>query len=396
MAALLVRLVQLTAACAPAAPAPARFSSLTLVGEMWERGTWSALDAQGHEIGPPLKRGDPNATLIASPRESPDLLSLSKTAVLCSANDTVMSSSDGGRSWRRHGGNPSLGSGYVPAPHWLKENESSVLLMDVEPVAAYIEGCYPDPSNCTEVRTVVADASRQYTDWGLSPEGVPAAVTAVGRKGPNVWRGLPKESALLCTSCGGGQQLPDGTYVYLVVVQFGPIWQTQPVVDKSKRAACCNNSVASFTSPDGLEWTYTATVGLYDETRIYQEGPNECDVVLLKDKKTLWAAMRTDGGDGVPSHRTLPFLSSTSTDGGKSVSDAFSFCLDEAHTTGTTPCVLPRLSHCAEFAAVVQSDAIAPRHAVLPAPGDRPRQRRAAADCRPPGCRPLDQYRWFR
>jgi hypothetical protein len=28
--------------------------------------------------------------------------------------------------------------------------------------------------------------------------------------------------------------------------------------------------------------------------------------------------MRTDGGDGVPSHRTLPFLSSTSSDGGRS------------------------------------------------------------------------------
>eukprot|EP01046_Picozoa_sp_COSAG06_P002559 COSAG06_NODE_91_length_24730_cov_26.482603_17_plen_84_part_00 len=49
--------------------------------------------------------------------------------------------------------------------------------------------------------------------------------------------------------------------------------------------------------------------------RIYQEGPNECDVVLLKDQKTLWAVMRVDGGDGTPSHRTLPFLASTSTDG---------------------------------------------------------------------------------
>ena len=41
-----------------------------------------------------------------------------------------------------------------------------------------------------------------------------------------------------------------------------------------------------------------AAVGAYDETRIYQEGPNECDVVLLNDKKTLWAVMRVDGGDG--------------------------------------------------------------------------------------------------
>jgi hypothetical protein len=40
--------------------------------------------------------------------------------------------------------------------------------------------------------------------------------------------------------------------------------------------------------------------------------------VLLKDQKTLWAVMRVDGGDGTPSHRTLPFLASTSTDGGVS------------------------------------------------------------------------------
>eukprot|EP01047_Picozoa_sp_COSAG01_P048095 COSAG01_NODE_4654_length_4843_cov_125.531395_4_plen_94_part_00 len=90
---------------------------------------------------------------------------------------------------------------------------------------------------------------------------------------------------MLCTSCGGGAQLSDGSYVYLAVVQFGPIWQTQPVVDKSKRAVYCNNSVAAFTSTDGLNWRYTAAVGLYDEARIYQEGPNECDVVLLKDNR---------------------------------------------------------------------------------------------------------------
>ena len=81
---------------------------------------------------------------------------------------------------------------------------------------------------------------------------------------------------------------------------------------------CCNNSVVAFTSKDTLTWSYSATVGAYDPARVYQEGPNECDVVLLKDKKTLWAVMRVDGGDGTPSHRTLPFLASTSTDGGGS------------------------------------------------------------------------------
>ena len=46
---------------------------------------------------------------------------------------------------------------------------------------------------------------------------------------------------------------------------------------------------------------------------VAQEGPNECALVLLRDKKTLWSVMRVDGGDGFPHGRTKPFLSSTST-----------------------------------------------------------------------------------
>jgi hypothetical protein len=43
---------------------------------------------------------------------------------------------------------------------------------------------------------------------------------------------------------------------------------------------CCNNSVASFTSKDGLSWHYSATVYSYDPSRIYQEGASENDVLL--------------------------------------------------------------------------------------------------------------------
>ena len=273
-----------------AAPA-ATFSSVTLVGERWDNGEWGELDAHGHMVGPPLKRTDPKAQLIASPRESPDLLVLSETTVICTANDSVFASTDAGRSWTRAEGHEhTLGSGYVPSPEWLRQNESAIRsrFMEVQPVRAYVEGCYPDPINCSEVTTVTADPAKPYVDWGLSASGdTPKAFHTVGRKAPNVWRGLPKGVTMMCTSCGGGAQLADGSFVYLAVVQYGPIWQTQPVVDKSKRAPCCNNSVVSFVSIDGLDWEFTATVGLYDEQRIYQEGPNECDVVLLKDNNTL-------------------------------------------------------------------------------------------------------------
>ena len=51
--------------------------------------------------------------------------------------------------------------------------------------------------------------------------------------------------------------------------------------------------VASFASDDGLAWHYTATVAQYDPRRVYQEGANENDLVLLKDSRTLFAVMRT-------------------------------------------------------------------------------------------------------
>ena len=41
---------------------------------------------------------------------------------------------------------------------------------------------------------------------------------------------------------------------------------------------------------------------------ISQEGPNENDVVLLKDGVTLLCVMRIDGGDGVPNHTHVPYL----------------------------------------------------------------------------------------
>ena len=104
-------------------------------------------------------------------------------------------------------------------------------------------------------------------------------------------------------------QLPDGSFVFLVAVQHV----------RSTDYNCCQGSVWAFTSPQGLAWTYSATVALYPTSRrVYQEGFSENAVVLLKDNKTLWTVIRTDSADGQPSHRTLPFLSSTSTDFGHS------------------------------------------------------------------------------
>lgn len=139
--------------------------------------------------------------------------------------------------------------------------------MDVQPIEAFLEGCYPPGPGkvCQLATSVTATANWSYVDWGMAAN-IPQARRTVGRKQPNTWSGLPAPVSELCTTCGGGTQLPDGSYVFLVVVEYG---HDCPYTD------CCN-SVVAFTSADGLSWHYTADVGSYNHTRVYQEGPNEC------------------------------------------------------------------------------------------------------------------------
>ena len=101
------------------------FSSLTLVGERWNNGQWQRLNPNGTIVGnfelPMLQRGDPGAELIISPRQSPGLLALSASMVLCSANDTTQISTDGGRSWERSPGHDVQLPPSIPAPEWMKQ-----------------------------------------------------------------------------------------------------------------------------------------------------------------------------------------------------------------------------------------------------------------------------------
>lgn len=297
----------------PARTAATKFGSLTLVGERWNNGEWARLGADGKVVGPmTLKRGDDGAVLISSPRQSPVLLALSTSVVVCGANDTAFISSDGGRSWARYVGHDVGLPPSVPAPRWMKREHPGAVFMDVQPIDAYLPGCYKAGPQCEPANSVTAAINRQYTDWIMSANSTPVARRGVGRAQPNTWGGLPTAVAELCTECGGGVQLLDGSYIFLAVVQFG---SSCPYTDE------CNNVVA-FASKDGMQWNYTSTVGAYDVTRVYQEGPNECDIALLRDNKTLWAVMRVDGGDGHPSHRTLPMLHATSTDSGRTWSKA--------------------------------------------------------------------------
>ena len=120
-------------------------------------------------------------------------------------------SAGSGRSWARAAGGSASVPPSIAAPAWLNASRT----MDVQPVPAYPRGCGPpDPVNCTLVTSVTAAPQKPYLDWKLDASGVPAAVISHGRaRGPNVWKGLPKSVSMMCTSCGGGTQLADGSYL---------------------------------------------------------------------------------------------------------------------------------------------------------------------------------------
>lgn len=301
-------------ATAPRPPdrAAVSFDTLTLVGEQWYGGSWGKLDSKGVQIpgtcgdagSKPCTRGEPEVVMMDCPRSSAAILALSPTAVVSMANDTAQVSTDGGRSWSRYPGEDraDIYDPYIPAPTWL----TGTAFMDVEPVDAYVPSC-ATPAGCVPASPVTAAADRVYLDWGLSSGGVPVRSFSYGRKqGANVWH-VPAPVSFFSTSSCGGTQLPDGSFVHLAALQY-----TDP-----RSGPCCNNSVASFVSDDGLEWHYASTVASYEPSRVYQEGFSENDLVLLKDNRTLWSVIRSDSCDGEPSHRTLPFLTSRSTDRGR-------------------------------------------------------------------------------
>ena len=74
-------------------------------------------------------------------------------------------------------------------------------------------------------------------------------------------------------------------------------------------------SVTAFRSRDGYSWEFAGTIldaaGLPES----EEGPNQNDLVLLRDNRTLMCVLRVDSGEG-PSMRYEPLMRSFSTDMG--------------------------------------------------------------------------------
>ena len=290
-----------------AAASQVTFSALTNLGDFWG----------GYHI-------TTNGVVEVCPRSPPNLLPFSDDLLLCSANGTMLITKDGGRSWERSGLPEELNPS-IPPPPWRErvgepgeKTMGKAVWVDVNPVNVYL--CdYPGKPACataTPPPAIVAPDNHSYCDWGISDKtGLPDVFCFKGR-GPghtNVWSGLPHYVSEFCTDCGQGVQLADGTFVFIVTVRFGPDWDSN---NHKKAAPCCNSSVATFRSTDGLDWRFSSMAFTFDPSAGYEEGPNELALVLLKDKTTLWAVARVDAGDGQPHGYTKPLWATTSKDGG--------------------------------------------------------------------------------
>jgi hypothetical protein len=99
------------------------------------------------------------------------------------------------------------------------------------------------------------------------------------------------------------------------------IWWGGEHANPNPKLAKAATSVVAFRSSDGLTWDYAGTIVDAAQASESEEGPNENDVSLLADGKTILCVVRLDAGDGPVSRPYLPYAKSTSTDGGRTWSN---------------------------------------------------------------------------
>jgi hypothetical protein len=156
-------LVCLLALALPAAiaaeEAAVTFSTLTNVGDFWG----------GYHL-------TVNGVVEVCPRSPPNLLPFTEDTLLCTANGTMMLTTDGGRSWN-HSGLSEVMRPFLPPPKWMqrigpagKPTTAAATWVGVNPVGTYI--CdYPKLGPCDRTADpplpIVGEANHSYCDWGL-------------------------------------------------------------------------------------------------------------------------------------------------------------------------------------------------------------------------------------
>ena len=257
-----------------------------------------------------FNRADPVATSF--PAVDPD-----DALVLCGSNadDMLMISTDGGRSFARH-------------VQWVNGHVSSSL-PHIQDIANNLVG------GGNRRRTTRGDGVPQgyqkhpfHGPWVTNRTGILTAdqiartVTFHTDETPDTqahWSAPPHELVMFSLGAGGVTPLDRTGHNFLATAALR--YGTRGLPGRDHRGQCCNNSVVAFATTDGgKHWAFRSTIASKESINAAGwpslEGPNENDVVLLADNVTIFSIIRKDGGDGYPSHPHAPYLLAKSTDRG--------------------------------------------------------------------------------
>jgi hypothetical protein len=134
------------------------------------------------------------------------------------------------------------------------------------------------------------------------------------------WEAPPQGSMVLFSPGSGGAVAMDNTGNNYIATPW--VWYGDAPLPKTAGAMCCNGSVVAYVTADGGKtWTFRSEIAskqsIIAAGFASEEGPNENDVVRLKDGSLL-VVIRKDGGDGVPHHAHVPYIFASSSDLGHS------------------------------------------------------------------------------
>lgn len=149
---------------------------------------------------------------------------------------------------------------------------------------------------------------------------------------------------LTCTTGGVGADcfwLHAGCTVSLPEAVGGGLLMTNCVPWLGGRFGATKEGAGVFAwhSTDGAQWMFRGTVATATQFPSSGEGPNENDVSLLADGRTLLAVFRID--DGVDGGKVTPknYRAATSVDGGKSWSEPVEMKDKDGRGMGVARCV---------------------------------------------------------
>ena len=219
-----------------------------------------------------------------------------------------MATSDGGRTW--HAASAAVQhAGHAWGLATRSADGQTIVSGDTGVETGYLQNVTVGPWTSTSRWTWTAPAAGgDMAGAGDHTRGHQSAI------GP-----LPHPTGLLFWEGGGISPLDDSGLNFIATPQ---VWYSNDPITPNAGFTCCNGSIAAFVTHNaGDTWTYVSDVATKASVEAAgwktEEGPNENDVVLMGDGKTIMVVFRIDGGDGAPKPSPhVPYLFAKSTDQG--------------------------------------------------------------------------------